>query len=71
MEYLYVSLNKPIEFGVWDECSEKKPMGWHRADRIIDSNYEFNKLDVLSDLEINQIIKRNKEFALKQEGVKE
>lgn len=71
MEYLYVSLNAPIEFGIWDECDEKKPMGWHRADRIIDPNYEFNKLSVLTDPEIHKIIKRNKKFASKQEGVKE
>lgn len=63
MKNLYVSLGKPLRFGVWEENGLHNPMGWHRADYIIDKDYEWNKLKVLTMDELIEIKKELKRFA--------
>lgn len=62
VSYLYVSLSEPLQFGVWDELDIKKPMGWFRADYVINKNYVYNKLKVLTIKEVKEIRERLLKF---------
>ena len=55
---LYVRLSKPLEFAYFYPNSKDKPFGWYLAKAAIDKDYEFNKLDVLSALELIEIKER-------------
>lgn len=68
MKYLYVSLSKPLKFGVWDEFDKKKPMGWYRAENVVNKDTSWNKLSVLTMDEICEIRQELKSFALEKEG---
>jgi len=63
---LYVNLSIPLKFGIWDELSLKKPMGWMRAAWCIDKNYKYNKLKILNNEEINTIKNKLVKFKLRR-----
>jgi len=58
MKKIYVRLSKPLEFYEYKPNSINKPMGLLLAENVIDKNYKYNKLNVLTKKEVAEIKKK-------------